>query len=102
SCCWTTWLKRATGETPNPGRHPGPAADEHSMTQAYQAHNDTAKGSTPRRLLPQHLAELERSGLTPEYIERCGFRSVTDRSAARISLGWDVPPGMVPALAIPF
>jgi hypothetical protein len=54
------------------------------------------------RLLPQHLADLRRSGLTDETIDRCRFYSVIDDRSAERALQAKPPPGLVPALAIPF
>lgn len=52
-------------------------------------------------LLPQHLADLRKSGLSDEQIARCGFVSVRTIQRIRKVLGW--PCGELGAcLAIPF
>src|SRR4051812_48324118 len=40
------------------------------------------------RLLPQHLADLQKSGLSTEQIAACEFRSLTDPSEIAGLLGW--------------
>ncbi len=57
----------------------------------------------PDPLLPQHLADLTRSGLSDEQIRRCGFRSESDPSAVAELLGWKTPAKYLgPCLCIPF
>ena len=57
--------------------------------------------STPL-LLPQHLDDLRRSGLSDETIAACRFRSFTGKAIRRI-LGWDAASaGIGPCLGIPF
>jgi DNA polymerase I-like protein with 3'-5' exonuclease and polymerase domains len=54
-------------------------------------------------LLPQHLADLRRSGLTDETIKRCRFRTVTEEKLIRRLLGWNAADaGIGACLAIPF
>jgi putative DNA primase/helicase len=54
-------------------------------------------------LLPQHLADLRKSGLTDETIAACRFRSVADETEAGRILNWRGPArGLGPFLAIPF
>jgi hypothetical protein len=54
-------------------------------------------------LLPQHRADLERSGLSDEQISACGFYSVTDPSQVAELLRWKRPASQLgPCLAIPF
>src|SRR5579864_4097626 len=60
-----------------------------------------SNGSTP--LLPKHLEELRRSGLTDETIRACGFWSMTDPKEIQFTLrrGYDVS-CLGPCLAFPF
>lgn len=54
-------------------------------------------------LLPQHLADLRRSGLSDEQIQLCNFRSSSDPSQIAKWLGWKNPAkALGPCLAIPF
>jgi putative DNA primase/helicase len=54
-------------------------------------------------LLPQHLADLKKSGLSDDTVAACRFRSVADAAEAGRILGWKRPPsGMGSFLAIPF
>jgi hypothetical protein len=70
--------------------------------KATDKDNRPAGDNGKPQLLPEHLADLRRSGLSDETIARCRFYSVNDdRSAERI-LQAKPPPGLVPALAIPF
>jgi hypothetical protein len=55
------------------------------------------------RLLPQHLADLRRSGLSDAQIARCGFHSLTDAEHVRQVLRWKRYDGRLgPCLALPF
>jgi hypothetical protein len=54
-------------------------------------------------LLPQHLDDLHRSGLSDETIAACRFRSITDPKAIRRILGWDAAKANIGAcLGLPF
>ena len=54
-------------------------------------------------LLPQHLADLRRSGLSDEQILRCGFRSSSDPARIANWLKWKHPAkALGPCLCIPF
>jgi hypothetical protein len=54
-------------------------------------------------LLPQHLADLHKSGLTDETIRACGFHSITDPKIIARSLNWKGNASQLgPCLAIPF
>jgi hypothetical protein len=54
-------------------------------------------------VLPQHLDDLRRSGLTDETIVACRFFSVADPSTIARCLGWKPPADSLgPCLAIPF
>jgi len=54
-------------------------------------------------LLPQHLADLRRSGLSDEQIRRCGFRSSSDAEQIGRWLRWQKPAKVLgPCLVIPF
>jgi putative DNA primase/helicase len=46
----------------------------------------------PRELLPHHLADLRRSGLSDETIRLCGFYSETNHFNLANVLGWAKPP----------
>jgi putative DNA primase/helicase len=65
---------------------------------------DSANGNgKPAGLLPQHLADLDRSGLSAEQVAACGFRSATDPKRIADLLGWRRPAAALgPCLAIPF
>jgi DNA polymerase I-like protein with 3'-5' exonuclease and polymerase domains len=64
------------------------------MSQANNSHPS---------LLPQHRADLYRSGLTDDMIVACGFKSVTDPKMIRRVLGWDAAAcGVTCCLGIPF
>jgi hypothetical protein len=53
--------------------------------------------------LPQHRADLERSGLSEDQITACGFYSLTDPKRVAELLRWRRPaPQLGPCLAIPF
>jgi hypothetical protein len=58
------------------------------------------------RLLPQHLADLRKSGLTDATIAACGFYSLTDPLQIRAALRWRAlgngAEALGPCLAIPF
>jgi hypothetical protein len=61
-----------------------------------------ANGAAPR-LLPQHLEDLRRSGLSDEQIAACRFRSETDPRGIGKLLGWRGPADILgPCLVIPF
>jgi putative DNA primase/helicase len=54
-------------------------------------------------LLPQHLTDLRRSGLSDETVAACRFRSETDPVAVAGLLNWKTPAvGLGPCLVIPF
>jgi|GEM_PF-5273166 len=54
-------------------------------------------------LLPQHLADLRRSGLSDEHILSCGFRSSSDPAQIARLLNWKNPAkALGPCLCIPF
>lgn len=54
-------------------------------------------------LLPQHLADLRRSGLSDAMIAACGFQSVEHSKVIRRILGWDAAATAIgPCLRIPF
>jgi hypothetical protein len=54
-------------------------------------------------LLPHHLADLRRSGLSDEEIAACGFRSTKDPEEVRAILGWKKYQGQLGAcLVIPY
>jgi putative DNA primase/helicase len=62
--------------------------------------NDTLKGN---RLLPHHLADLRKSGLSDEQIARCGFTSFEAPATVEKVLRWKRYEGELGAcLAIPF
>jgi hypothetical protein len=66
--------------------------------------SDTApsKGQQPD-LLPQHVEDLRRSGLSEATIAACRFSSLTDEKAARETLRWRGGAAkLLPALRIPF
>jgi hypothetical protein len=57
----------------------------------------------PRLLLPQHRADLERSGLSADQIAACGFYSISDPRRVAELLGWKRPAAQLGScLAIPF
>jgi hypothetical protein len=63
--------------------------------------NPDSTGSA--NLLPQHLEELRRSGLSDEQIRECRFRSETDPRTWSKLLNWKSPPKDAgPVLCIPF
>jgi hypothetical protein len=66
---------------------------DHTPTDAQN------KGNPP--LLPQHLADLRRSGLSDEMIAAAGFSSIEHPKAIARILGWDGA-GLGPCLRIPF
>jgi hypothetical protein len=54
-------------------------------------------------LLPQHRADLHRSGLSDDQIARCKFYSITNRLGAERALQTTrLPDGIWPALGIPY
>src|SRR5208282_2900444 len=54
-------------------------------------------------LLPQHLADLRKSGLSDEQIARCRFRSLEAAASIQNVLRWRGHGGdLGPCLAIPF
>jgi putative DNA primase/helicase len=55
------------------------------------------------RLLPQHLADLHKSGLCNEQIDRCGFHSLQAPASVQAALKWKRYNGELGAcLAVPF
>jgi hypothetical protein len=63
--------------------------------------SETSPSAAP--LLPQHLEDLRRSGLSDQTIAACQFRSFTDPKIIRRVLGWDAAKlNIGPCLAIPF
>ena len=59
--------------------------------------------ATKRSLLPQHLADLRKSGLSDATIKACGFHSLTHSGHVRLALRWKEYGGKLgPCLAIPF
>jgi hypothetical protein len=58
--------------------------------------SDKSSGGAAARsaphLLPQHLADLRKSGLSDEYISLAGFRSATDQAKIARCLRWKAPP----------
>ena len=65
---------------------------------------DGANGDGKRsRLLPQHLTDLRKSGLSDGQIAACAFGSATDPKKVAAFLGWKRPAtALGPCLAIPF
>jgi hypothetical protein len=62
-----------------------------------------AAGNGKLLLLPQHLADLRRSGLSDDQIAACHFYSVSDPVRITQLLGWEQPVQALGAcLAIPF
>ena len=56
-------------------------------------------------LLPQHLADLRRSGLTDDQVRRCGFYSESDPAAVAKLLGRAdqmLANAIIPCLCLPF
>lgn len=54
-------------------------------------------------VLPQHLDDLHKSGLSPEQIVRCEFRSTSDPREISAILNWSRPAGAIaPCLVIPY
>src|SRR5947209_696055 len=72
---------------------PGPCGNGRDAAGATNGH---------AKLLPQHLADLGRSGLSAETIEANRYYSVTDRETAREILRGTPPDGILPAYAIPY
>ncbi len=56
----------------------------------------------PPKLLPQHLADLRKSGLSDETIAAAGICSITDAQQIRKILGWDAGRIIGSCMAIPF
>lgn len=57
----------------------------------------------PDALLPQHVDDLRKSGLSDATIQACGFRSITGSRKICNILHWkNYPRSLGPALAIPF
>jgi hypothetical protein len=65
-------------------------------------YNESTEASAS--LLPQHVTDLRKSGLTDATIRACGFQSLTDPEQVRQVLGWNPPyrGELGPCLAIPF
>ncbi len=65
--------------------------------------NGECNGIANRRLLPQHLADLRKSGLTDATIAACGFRSLEAPASVQDALCWKLYRGELgPCLCIPF
>jgi putative DNA primase/helicase len=63
----------------------------------------SGRHDTPAGLLPQHLADLRKSGLCDEQIVACCFSSLSDPTAVRQALRWARYDGLLgPCLSIPF
>lgn len=63
----------------------------------------TTNGTTPRTLLPHHLAELRASGLTDETIQAAGIHSESNATRLARLLGWDKwPKRRGSAMVFPF
>ncbi len=63
----------------------------------------TTAGNRGGGLLPAHLADLARSGLTAEQAAAAGLYSETDPAAVSRLLGWDKPAAALgPALVFPY
>src|SRR5262245_29051006 len=81
-------------------------ANPPSLANNITNHHPIANGAAaahPCRLLPQHLADLHRSGLTDAYIAACGFRSGTDSTDIGKLLRWQNYRGQLgPVLVIPY
>src|SRR5262249_5774489 len=58
-------------------------------------------GKEKLALLPQHLKDLRRSGLSDEMIAACRFQSIETEKMIRRVLGWD-PGDIGPCLGIPY
>jgi putative DNA primase/helicase len=72
------------------------------MNATANGHADTLTAALSR-LLPQHLADLRKSGLSDEQIAACGFTSVQAPATVQKVLGWKRYNGELgPCLAIPF
>jgi hypothetical protein len=73
-----------------------------SSQESKASFADAAANGKPL-LLPQHLADLRRSGLSDDQIAACGFYSVADPSGVARLLGWRSPARRLgPCLAIPY
>jgi putative DNA primase/helicase len=67
------------------------------------ATNARCNGTLNGKLLPQHLADLRKSGLSDEQIARCGFHSLQAPARIQTALRWKRYGGELgPCLAIPF
>jgi hypothetical protein len=65
--------------------------------------NHNSQSGPVNGLLPQHLDDLQRSGLSAETIRVCGFRSESDPAQVGRLLGWKGPAkGLGPCLVIPY
>ena len=89
------------------GRHPpGPALSLASTDMIVTKDGQEANGKAAAlndRLLPQHLADLRKSGLSDEQIERCGFHSLQNAVSVQKALRWRHYHGELgDCLAIPF
>jgi Domain of unknown function (DUF3854) len=62
----------------------------------------TSAASRPRDLLPNHWAQLRKSGLTEATIRTASLYSVTSVDEARTLLEWESGAPPVPALAFPY
>jgi hypothetical protein len=63
---------------------------------------DKSNGKYYGTLLPEHLADLRRSGLNDSTVHACRFTSITSSKEINSALGWDVPQDIGPCLQIPF
>lgn len=62
-----------------------------------------ANGTAIGALLPHHLADLRKSGLSDATVRACGFHSLEAKGHVRIALNWEKYSGALGAcLAIPF
>src|SRR5262245_29738215 len=75
---------------------------QNSLPECKASSADAVANGKPF-LLPQHLDDLRRSGLSDAQIEACGFRSVTDPQRIADLLGWKNPAlDLGSCLLIPF
>jgi putative DNA primase/helicase len=74
------------------------------VTEEPKTNGSSAKvGTTKSRLLPQHLADLRKSGLNDEAIAACGFHSLQAATSIQKALHWKSYRGELgPCLCIPF
>lgn len=71
--------------------------------QATSTTDSSTTTTTTLPLLPQHLADLRRSGLTDETIRESQIHSILSAVEAKRILNWKYPASkIVPAMAIPF